>query len=347
MKKLIYIATLVAVWLFYIFQVSYFSYIMVVIVPAVLVISLVFTAVLMCFCRINTLFRVQKNTEGKEQVFLDVTLEKERIYPEIKLKMSVENLFHGKKKRIKIMLDSHLGKGQTRKIFDGECGVYRCKVRSAWLSEFLGVCRIPMICPKDVEILSLPERIPFVAEGIEKMFAVWKSGKQQTKQENAENREFIGVRDYKERDTLKDVHWKLTARRGEMVVREYETQNEREAEIAFCWGNSYTEAERALGRLLGLMFYLKKEGISFVLNMFNEEGAERISFSKKNFHAVKNESEEFFNAVLKKKMSRPLLESEKENAMLRGFGKKTAAYFFVDAQAVHFYENGAIKERFE
>ncbi|MEO1270783.1 MAG: DUF58 domain-containing protein [Myxococcota bacterium] len=45
--------------------------------------------------------------------------------------------------------------------------------------------------------------------------------------------DFYGIRDYRPGDDVRDVHWKLTARRGELVVREYEQEHNRAVTLCF------------------------------------------------------------------------------------------------------------------
>ncbi|MBH25404.1 MAG: DUF58 domain-containing protein [Myxococcales bacterium] len=65
--------------------------------------------------------------------------------------------------------------------------------------------------------------------------------------------DFYGIRDYRAGDDARDVHWKLTARRGQLVVREYEQEQNRA--VTLCFVNVWEPPASMAGTDEGLARY--------------------------------------------------------------------------------------------
>ncbi len=74
--------------------------------------------------------------------------------------------------------------------------------------------------------------------------------------------DFFGLRDYRSGEDLRSIHWKSTARRGELVVRENEALQQSEVEVLLCnWGNLPAERfESAVRKTVGLLGALSARG---------------------------------------------------------------------------------------
>lgn len=73
--------------------------------------------------------------------------------------------------------------------------------------------------------------------------------------------EFFGLRDYRDDDELRHIHWPATARRGRPIVREHEAEGEREIVLHLDAGRSGVEAfEREIEDVASLAVALLRRG---------------------------------------------------------------------------------------
>jgi len=73
--------------------------------------------------------------------------------------------------------------------------------------------------------------------------------------------EFFGLRDYREDDELRHIHWPATARRGRPIVREHEAEGEREIVLRLGAGKGGAEAfEREIEDVASLAVALLRRG---------------------------------------------------------------------------------------
>ncbi len=78
--------------------------------------------------------------------------------------------------------------------------------------------------------------------------------------------DYYGLRDYRQGDDLRDVHWKLVAKRGDLVLREREKEEARRLTIAFpnAWPQDHADPahaiERAIATCAGLAQRLIADG---------------------------------------------------------------------------------------
>ncbi len=170
-----------------------------------------------------------------------------------RLKVTTENLFSGVVKGYEIYLTA--GEHYMLHVSGESCGVTRSSVFRASVTDLLGLFWIPVsVKTKLAETLLVPEKIAYQGK-IEP-----DDGKGKAKQA-LENGEWTGIRDYRNGDSLRSVHWKLTARTGKTVVREYEkADEERLAWAVFIWGGAHDALCRSLGRLFGVIEAFQKAG---------------------------------------------------------------------------------------
>ena len=73
--------------------------------------------------------------------------------------------------------------------------------------------------------------------------------------------EFFGLRDYRDDDELRHIHWPATARRGRPIVREHEAEGEHEIVLDLSAGRSGVEAfEREIEDVASLAVALLRRG---------------------------------------------------------------------------------------
>ena len=99
------------------------------------------------------------------------------------------------------------------------CTTVRVECKKAYVLDYLGVFRLPMKRPPVLDGVIMP--IPAQDETrIEK--TVSSSSERPESTSALRSRELYELREYREGDTLRDIHWKMTAKTGRTIVREGE-----------------------------------------------------------------------------------------------------------------------------
>lgn len=130
--------------------------------------------------------------------------------------LHVENLATGECTHIKL----RLRREQTVTLQSDFCGCLRCSLEKLRLWDACGVLPLPVSCHASKRILVMPDTFPVEicldlaptqAEDCQE-YAQDRAGQDHTEQ--------YCLRDYVPGDSLRQIHWKLFAKRGEPVVRE-------------------------------------------------------------------------------------------------------------------------------
>lgn len=106
----------------------------------------------------------------------------------------------------------------TAQVDEAHCGLVRCQVESVKVWDLLGIFSFSLPRPAPVEVLSLPLDLPPVEEptllgqGEEEVAMVPRPG--------GGPGEDYDLRPYRKGDPLRNVHWKLSSKLDELVVRE-------------------------------------------------------------------------------------------------------------------------------
>ena len=107
-------------------------------------------------------------------------------------------------------------------------GPYKAVIKRVFVIDPLGILRFSRKVNREMQLIFLPRRF-----SIEEMFAR-SDGEtivSRRAQKNAEKEDFSHVRDYRSGDILQLVHWKLTAKSGEVMIKEFESISDRKAKI--------------------------------------------------------------------------------------------------------------------
>ena len=86
----------------------------------------------------------------------------------------------------------------------------------------------------------------------------------------------MDVRGYREGDPLREIHWKLSARTGKLVVREYEGEQSDILHAVLAWQGTAEALDRALGRLLGVAEAAERDGIRLHIFWTSQGRAQRF-----------------------------------------------------------------------
>lgn len=107
-------------------------------------------------------------------------------------------------------------------------GGYTCEIRKIYIVDPLRIIRVSKKFERSVPIVFLPRRYELdnviFNSAVEQSYA-------QKQLHSADKEDFSHVRDYRDGDILQMVHWKLTAKQDEIMIKQYDSTNDLHAVI--------------------------------------------------------------------------------------------------------------------
>ncbi len=171
--------------------------------------------------------------------------------------------------------------GKTKKIAPGaalptsHCGAFRVRCHHLWITDYLGLFRLPVRLREDRLVLvrpvpSLPAQMPDMSRYL--------CGTTRPKPGGgyAENHE---LRLYRPGDNLQQIHWKLSAKTGKLIIREPMETLQDAAVLTMEFSGQPDVLDQKLGRLLGMSTYLAEQGIKHRIFCYTGKGMEICSVS--------------------------------------------------------------------
>lgn len=148
------------------------------------------------------------------------------------------------------------------------CGRLVCRGDRIQIYDYLGLFRLKLrgTRPVSVNVRPLPLAMKKMPELERELSVVW-----QPKPGGgfAENHE---IRLYRPGDSLNQIHWKLTAKTGKLMIREAMVPQQRGLQITMVLNGSPEELARKLGRFLWLGNYIVEHERQFILRAATGNG---------------------------------------------------------------------------
>lgn len=107
-------------------------------------------------------------------------------------------------------------------------GSYRCEIKRLYVVDPLRIIRVSKKCERAMMIMFLPRKLTL--EDIIFRSAVEQSYAQKTLN-SADKEDFSHVREYRDGDVLQLVHWKLTAKQDELMIKQFDSINDLRAAV--------------------------------------------------------------------------------------------------------------------
>lgn len=148
------------------------------------------------------------------------------------------------------------------------CGQLKVEPVKLRLYDYLGIVRLPIRKPANSFVLVRPAPVPMKdPPGLRNYLAL--SWKPKPGGGFAENHE---LRLYRPGDNLNQIHWKLTAKTGRLVVREAMEPIRGKALLTMDLSGTPEELDRKLGRLLWMSNYLLTRNVPHVIRCLTGDG---------------------------------------------------------------------------
>lgn len=332
-RRLLYLGCLCTAVLFYIFDTGYFSFILLMVGVAFLPLELLISLPGLLAARMQLEARPGEATGGTPFT-LRITGRAMRGLCSFKATLRCKNLFDGSGFKKKL----HLPMGTAHTIaveeYGTPCGALRFWLHRPRVLDIAGLLAFPLHAPSPVMALARPappEKPPVMPEAALDQSALpdHSSGRPGP----GAMREFTDIREYREGDPLRDIHWKLTAKFDKLMVREGSFSNLASPQLCFDFYGEPETVARTLARLEGLSRSLWEIERLHGVHWLDAEGTlcSRFILGKSDFDAL-------LWSLLETPLpaeGKPILESPPAlpGPMLR-----------VLPQATELYEEGHLKE---
>jgi uncharacterized protein (DUF58 family) len=170
----------------------------------------------------------------------------------LKLRLRFRNDLTGQTEKRRFALDRRAGEGQRFPAPGGHCGRVTCRVTRARMMDCLGLFALPVRRPSPSAVLVLPVEDPL--EELPDLEPAGAPGEAEMRQKTPGGD--YELREYRAGDPLRAVHWKLSSKGEELVVREW--LGERRPRIVLVVDRFGTpeQLDRVLDRFWTLSTYL-------------------------------------------------------------------------------------------
>lgn len=173
---------------------------------------------------ISVTISMETTASKKETKMGYVTVENTSIFPVAKLYCSItlNNRLTGEKEK-EILRMSAAPKGKTKKVFElssAYCGYLQAEITGLYLMDWVGF--LPVKCKKTAKakIAVLPDT--FTPHVFLRMSSVMREDADAWSQvyKGNDQTEVFSLREYVPGDSLKQIHWKLSSKKGQLIFRE-------------------------------------------------------------------------------------------------------------------------------
>ena len=168
----------------------------------------------------------------------------------------------------------HTLTGENKLLYTGDdcptdhCGAINCRVRHVRVYDYMGMFRVRLRRPGDFRVIVRPRTLaPAVEPDLSQMLVTaWRP---KVGGGFAENHE---LRLYRPGDSLQQIHWKLTAKTGKLILREPMIPDKNRMMLWLSLSGEPAQIDRKLGRLLWFSGYLHRHGLAHDILAYTGEG---------------------------------------------------------------------------
>lgn len=174
-----------------------------------------------------------------------------------------------------------LATGKTRRIKPGallptdHCGAYRLRCRHFWAADYMGIFRLPVFQKEDRLVLVRPMAVkPAEMPDLNRYLNTVTRPKA-----GGGYSETHELREYRPGDNLRQIHWKLSAKTGDLIVREPMEARQDAVLLTMELTGTPDILDHKLGKLLGVSSLLAENGIRHRIACYTGKGMLDLSVS--------------------------------------------------------------------
>ncbi len=259
-RWILYLVAVIGCFFFYVFSQSWIAWLLLAMVAAVPWLSLLLSLVPMLLVQ-PTLDCPRRVTQGAEEA-LTITIHSRLPLPPCRCRFRAHHSLTGENHRLKpedLLPLNH-------------CGALNCYCTRFLILDYLGMFPLKRSRIPDVQILIHPR--PISSEPpreLERFLS--RSWKPKYGGGFAENHD---MRLYRPGDSLNQVHWKLTAKTGKLIVREPLVPQPGRVLLTLDLSGTPAEMDRKLGKLLWMGCYILELGIPYEIHAHTGSGLQML-----------------------------------------------------------------------
>lgn len=257
---LIYLLLLISAFVFNIFYFGWFSWFLLVLTIAVPLVSLLVSLPFMINGAVNgVLVFTHDILNIGDDFYIGVTGKKGRAVfcPRIKIRLNVKNDFCNKSEKMKIIYSGTLKKPFYTKNnrLSKHCGSVNITAKYAKIYDFTGIFFIPIKLDCNISCDIMPKtKKPSVLPDSSKISILG------YKPKNGGFSDYYELRQYQSGDSLKNIHWKLSSKYDDLIVREPSTPIYRQFYVRLLFTQTPEINDDILARFMYVCNYLNKGG---------------------------------------------------------------------------------------
>ncbi len=251
-NRLLYLLFLLGAFVFYLYYFAWFSWYLLILAAAFPLLSLI--ASLPAMVTVKPELICPAAVQRGEPAYLSA-VNGERFFmpaPTYRFRLTMTNAMTGRSVTKKADLS---GGRSYRTILDtSHCGACTCSIQKGYVYDYLGLFRFPVSTPKSAEMLVMPtekEIVPNPNPGLMQY-------KTYHPKAGGGFSEIHDMRQYRPGDSMRDIHWKLSSKLDDLIVREAQEPDRRQVVVSFDFSGTADMLDSTLDQLKWLSGRLTK-----------------------------------------------------------------------------------------
>lgn len=272
-KRALYLLLLSALFVLYIFLVDYLSFFVLVFFAVLPVISLLLSLWAMrglCVTLWPNAVSVRKN----QPFSLCVKAQSKSFLPSgrVKLRLSVKNEMLLEETGVKLFLTAcKQGTVVEHTLSSGRCGRLSCTAERIWVCDYLGLFSVPIRTKpgQSAKVFVLPQVHTLTMELDQRTAQDEQSDEYSPTKPGDDPSELFDIREYRDGDKLSRVHWKLSSKLDNIMVKEGGLPLSHNVRILCELNGEGAEIDVLLDTLSSLSYYLLENRLSHKIDWYD------------------------------------------------------------------------------
>lgn len=249
-NRILYLLFLLGAFVFYLFYFAWFSWYLLILAAFFPILSL------LCSLPAMVMLKPELTCPAAAGRDLPVTISArntEKFFmpaPTYRFSLNISNAMTGKSVTQQAVLAG--GRSFQSRLDTSHCGACTCTITKGYVYDYLGLFRFPVTPPKPVELLVMPLEKEIEPRPNPAMMQY----KTYHPKAGGGFSEIHDMRQYRPGDSMRDIHWKLSTKLDQLIVREAQEPDRRQVIISFDFSGSADTLDSTLDQLMWLSRWL-------------------------------------------------------------------------------------------